>query len=65
MKFKLFNLVWDMKPVIYMLWAFIGLMICVMALMIHQLGWWNIPYAVVTMAYLATSESLIKKLDTE
>lgn len=59
MKFKLFGLIWDLSPVIGMLWSFIGLMICGTGFMIDKLGWWNIPYLIITIVYLATAESFI------
>ena len=62
MEFKLFGLVWDMRPVLAAIWASIGLALCVAVFFIHEFGYWNIPFAFLTLAYLATSESVANKI---
>lgn len=62
MKFKLFGLVWDMRPVLAAIWASIGLALCVAVFFIDVLGYWNILYLLLAFTYLAISNSVANKI---
>jgi Ni,Fe-hydrogenase I cytochrome b subunit len=62
MKFKLFGLIWDMKTVFAFLWVLIGMSIIGGVFWIGYMGYWSILYFVVAAIYMATAESISKKL---
>jgi hypothetical protein len=62
MKFKLFGIIWDLRVPLGAIWAFIGMMLIGLSFWLDKMGWWMVPYFVLTLTYLATAEGVAKKL---
>lgn len=62
MKFKLFEIIWDMSVPLAAIWGFIGCALIGGMFWIDEMNWFAILYCFAVVAYAATAESVVKKL---
>ena len=53
MKYRILGIYLDFEPVVGMFHAFFGLMLIGLTFMIPEMGWWNVPYFIIIVFYLA------------
>ena len=62
-EFILFGIKWDMRPIVGMVWAFIGMMCIGLTFWIDTMPGWAIAlWLIVTFVFIATAESITKRL---
>jgi hypothetical protein len=66
MKFKLFGITWDFKPLLLMLWAMWGGMSMLAVFMLHTFtAFWFVVWLVGLIIWFATADSLGEYLTKE
>jgi len=63
-KLQKWGIEFDFQPVVGMLHALLGLSLIGLTFFIGRIGWWNIPYALVTVLYLSTADYVLKRFLT-